>query len=61
MTCKLGPGGKLIFEGTGKQVSGTGRFAEAQATWTFTSYQLTPGPGDIGYAVYTTTITNPPK
>ncbi len=61
MTCKRGPDGKLIFEGTGKNVSGTGSVADAQITWTFTAYQLTPGPGDIGYSVYTTTFAQPEK
>jgi len=61
MTCKPGPDGKLIFVGTGKQVSGPTRYEGTQATWSFTSYQLTPGPGDIGYAVYATTFTKLPK
>jgi hypothetical protein len=58
MICKVGPDGKLIFEGTGKKVSG---MPDIEATWTFTAYQLTRGPGDVGYSVYTTTNTKMPK
>ena len=47
-TCKPAPGGKLIFEGSGKLVSTTGPCEGTEATYTFTAYQLTPGPGDIG-------------
>ena len=36
-TCRLGPDGKLVFEGKGRQSSGTGRFVDTQFTSSWTS------------------------
>jgi hypothetical protein len=61
MTCRPGPDGKLIFEGTGKQIAGTGRFAGGDSVWSFTSWQLTSPPNDSVYAQYKTTYTLPKR
>jgi len=60
-TCRVGPNGELIFEGTGKQVNATGRFEGSQATFTFTAWQVVPPPGVINFGSYTTTVTLPKK
>lgn len=60
-TCKTGPDGHLIFVGTSKSVSGSGRHADAQFTSSWTAYSLTAGPGEVGYSVQTITFTKPPK
>jgi hypothetical protein len=60
-TCKLGPDGRLSFEGSGSFVSGTGRFEGIQGTTSFTSWNLTPPPENIGYAKVTGKFTLPKK
>lgn len=60
-TCKLGPNGEMMFEGTGRQVSGTGRFEGAEATFSFTGYQVVGPPNPMSYVEYTAKVTAPPK
>ena len=61
-TCKPGlKEGLLMFEGTSRKLSGTGRFEGGDMTVTWTSWQLTQPPGDLSYSIYTTTVTNPPR
>jgi hypothetical protein len=52
ITCKLGPNGKLVNEGHGVVVGGTGRFEGIQGTMTIVSArQLAAPPGELNYDV----------
>ena len=62
LTCKLGPDGKLVFEGQGVFVKGTGRFEGIQGTSKIlSSKHLTPPPEDMSYDVVDFKYTLPKK
>ena len=62
LTCHLGPDGKLVFEGHGVFVKGTGRFEGIQGTSNIVSSQhMTPPPEDMSYDVVDLKYTLPKK
>ena len=60
-TCRPGPDGMLVFEGAASVVQGTGRFEGTRMKWTFTSWQVVPGPHDYGYTQATVEMTVPKR
>jgi hypothetical protein len=60
-TCRPGAGGHLIFEGKGTFVSGTGRFEGISGTISWTSWNLSAPPENIGYSKVITEYTLPKK
>jgi len=60
-TCRFGPGGKLVSEGRGSYVEGTGRFEGIKGTATFAGKALIGDPENLWVSTMLTGETTLPK